>query len=316
MNKSLLIGFFCLTLSASLMASEVHLPWGKRAGAISQKLSGLKEGQRYSGPTSVRLGPQGDLYVLDTLGAKVERYKTDGSFVASYSYPAASQYDEELVGIDFAFGPKGELYVLEEAMQAIFVFDVKGKFQGLRPIPSLANQPRQLMGLECDSQGRLYVVNGYDNSVTRFLLSGKDVQKAHSDIAAALTMDCEGTFWGLTFPKEDSFSVVDVVKSSAFAGRAAKKVLQMTFTESVCDVAVLGFDKKGQLYVEAAEGAIERPKVRRIYVFSPTGKELKRFVVPPKPRLLTMIRSRILLPDGTLFCVRVKKDGFVLQSFP
>ena len=317
-SKAFVIFFLCLSLvlGSYCRAAEIFLPWGKRAGAVSQRLTSPKEREKYTGPTSVRVGPTGDLYVLDTLGAKVERYKTDGTHVASYPYPEASQYDEELTGIDFAFSPKGAIYILEEGLQSILVIDEKGKFLGARPLPNLGDNPPFLAGIECDDLGRLYVFNGYDNSVYRFSLAKEGVQRSISDIAMQKVLLRSGSFLGLVDGAAHSFSHYDLVKSEPFAREAKKeKLFSIKTKKALCDVTLLGQDKEGKIYVEAAEGAVERPSARRVYVFV-DGKVVKRFAVPPKPRRLSSFRTRVLTPAGKLFCVRVKASGFVLQSFP
>ena len=316
-NKAFVIFFVVvsLVLGSYCRAAEIFLPWGKRAGAVSQRLISAKEREKYTGPTSVRVGPTGDLYVLDTLGAKVERYRTDGTHVASYHYPEASQYDEELTGIDLAFSPTGAIYVLEEGLQSILVIDEKGKFLGVRPLPNLGDNPPFLAGIECDDLGRIYVFNGYDSSVYRFSLAKEGVERCISDIAMQKVLLGAGSFLGLV-DGGDSFSHYDLVKSEPFASEVKKeKLFSIKTKKALCDVALLGRDKAGRIYVEAAEGAVERPSARRVYVFK-DGKVIKRFAVPPKPRRLSSFRTRVLTPAGKLFCVRVKASGFVLQSFP
>lgn len=317
-NKAFVICYLCLflVLGSYCSALEIFLPWGKRAGAVSQRLTSPTEREKYTGPTSVRVGPNGDLYVLDTLGAKVERYKTDGSHVASYPYPEASQYDEELIGIDFAFSPKGAIYILEEGLQSILVMDEKGKFLGVRPLPNLGDNPPFLSGIECDDLDRIYVFNGYDNSVYRFSLDKEGVARSLCEIAMQKVLLGSGTFLGLVDGDVDSFSHFDIVQTDPFTAEAKrKKLFTIKTKKALCDVVVLGQDKEGKVYVEAAEGAVERPSARRVYVFK-DGKAVKRFVVPPKPRRLSSFRTRVLTPGGKLFCVRVKATGFVLQSFP
>ena len=316
-NKAVIHIFLCIALLSATCSfgKEIFLPWGKRAGAVNQQLASPSERVKYTGPTSVRVGPNGDLYILDTLGSKIERYSVDGNYVATHVYPSASQYDEELTGIDFAFSPQGAIYVLEEAMHAIMVIDEKGKFKGLRPLPNLTNNPLMLTGIECDEVGRIYVFNGYDSSVFRFSLTDEKAEKCVSDIAMQMVMVSRGAFLGYVEVEADSFSHFDIIKVSPFEKAAKEKLFTLKTEKPLCDISFLGQDKEGRLYVEAAEGAIERPSSRRVYVFKGT-KLINKFVVPPKPRRLSSLRTRVLLPNGELYCVRVKGDGFVLQSYP
>lgn len=313
---TLILALSAAPLFAADSFGDLHIiPWGDKGGTVKQEVT-ASDRSFYTGPTSFRVGTGGDLFVLNTLGASLERLDAKGKIVSSYSLPQIDQYDAEMTCVDFCFAPNGEIYLLEQQSRSVLRLDKEGTYLGSTPIPMDEGAVFVPAGIECDGAGRVCVVNGFDNAVTRFTVpGGKLIGQAVSDVAGSLVMDGQGFFYGVEMTSPDSFEKLDVVRVDPFAGE--REVL-FSFNPGgdVAEVRVIGRDVRGNIMVELALGAAELPRSRYVHVFTPKGGEVGRFPIPARPERLTMLRSRAVADEGGVWAVRLRNDGFGLQYFP
>lgn len=315
-KKILIVGWLmaCLTVSAVSAAGFVLIPWGEGDGKLAEELTGGSNEQIYKGPSAIRVGPEGDLYILDTLGYAVERFTTAGKFVRSYRYPSFNEHDAEIQCIDFVVGKRGDVYLLETADRVVLHIGPDGK--GLRRIPIPFKKGIVIpSGIAMDGQGNLVVLNGFDNALIRFDDDGAQLSVFSNDAASAMVNDGTGGFLGLRCPSRESFRTFWLMRVDA-ATEKSVRVAVIEEDDEISFIQPLGTDGEGNYYVEVALGTIERPHTRKVVAFDGKGKEIRSFRVPDAPNSLTMVRSRALGPDGTVWCARTTRKGFVLQPFP
>jgi DNA-binding beta-propeller fold protein YncE len=99
----------------------------KRTGRLLFKFgkAGSKEGELFH-PTNLALGPDGDIYVVETSNFRVQRFTPDGKFVRIYGEvgTAPGRFTRPKgIAIDRA----GRLYVGDSAFENVQIFDPSGK---------------------------------------------------------------------------------------------------------------------------------------------------------------------------------------------
>lgn len=96
---------------------------GNRLSAFGKPGSG--QGELYQ-PTNIAIGPDGDLYVVDTGNFRVQRFKPDGSFVRTYG-EAGDTPGSFARPKGIAVDREGRIYVVDAAFQNVQIFDGAGK---------------------------------------------------------------------------------------------------------------------------------------------------------------------------------------------
>ena len=86
---------------------------------------GIEEGEfRY--PTNMDLGPEGHLYVTDTMNNRIQRFTLDGDFIRSYGKLGDALGDfSRPKGV--ALDREGRMYVVDAAFEIVQVFDSDGQ---------------------------------------------------------------------------------------------------------------------------------------------------------------------------------------------
>lgn len=99
----------------------------KRSGRLLHRFgkAGSKPGELFQ-PTNIAIGPDGDVYVVDTGNFRVQRFTAEGSYVRSYGEVGISPGSfARPKGI--ALDKAGRLYVVDAAFQNVQVFDNAGR---------------------------------------------------------------------------------------------------------------------------------------------------------------------------------------------
>lgn len=100
----------------------------KRTGKVKSRIGkdGLGQEQALHLPTNVAVGPEGDIYVVETGNFRVARFTRDGTFVRHYGEPGQSpgQFARPK-GI--AMDRAGRLYVGDAAFQNVQIFENSGR---------------------------------------------------------------------------------------------------------------------------------------------------------------------------------------------
>jgi len=128
---------------------------GKRIGAIGGA-SGGDFGQ-FSYPTYVTLDAEGNVYVTDTLNARIQKFDHEGKFITSIGKAGSNwgQFDKPK-GV--ALDTFGNVYVVDTSWSNVQIFNPKGEillfFGGRGPIPGMMKNP---LSIAIDKNNRIYV---------------------------------------------------------------------------------------------------------------------------------------------------------------
>jgi DNA-binding beta-propeller fold protein YncE len=125
--------------------------WGSQGSADGQ----------FDGPSSVAVDSQGNVYVVDSGNARVQKFDSTGNFLLKWgSYGKTSGQFRTPAGI--AVDASGDVYVADSGNRRIQKFDGSGNF--LLQWGSLGYDPGQFAamgGVAIDHQGAVYVLDLY-----------------------------------------------------------------------------------------------------------------------------------------------------------
>ncbi|MBI4859747.1 MAG: hypothetical protein HY815_05725 [Candidatus Riflebacteria bacterium] len=309
----------CIALALwSAVAQAQHpttrtvVPWGKKPGALAYVPQGSAGGRLQNGPSSLRVGPDGDIFVLDTLASKVERFAPDGTHRRSIGFPSTDRHDAERLCVDLALTRDGGMVLLDRQSRTVLVLDRDGRMRAEVQVPIGGRRLPLLWAVDADRAGRLSVFDASDNSVIRFLRSGAMVGSARSDLAASLVMERDGRFVGLKVPSRENARTLEIWRDDPFA-RKRDLVARVSSRSEVAIWKLVGIDAAGRLFLETAAGAGDAPVRRSVHALSPDGKWLAKVPAPDEPVGLSMVRSSAVAPDGTVVFARPTGKGLLLE---
>jgi YYY domain-containing protein len=150
-----------------------------------------------TGPGGLAVDAGGNLYVADTWNHRIQKFDSEGRFVASWgsfinladpAFADAPDKDSRFYGPrGVAIGPDGNVYVTDTGNKRVLVFTTDGAFvrkidSGMSPtrvVPGYAfNQPGELnepIGIAVDAQGNVYVADVNNHRIQKFDTAGKPV---------------------------------------------------------------------------------------------------------------------------------------------
>jgi DNA-binding beta-propeller fold protein YncE len=140
-------------------------------GAILQqfgekKKRGWDQANRFYAPTDVGFGPNGDIYISDGYGnSRVVHLAADGAFINEWGRHGSEPGEFKLphsIAVDGA----GLVYVADRNNRRIQVFTPSGEFVRMW---ETIDRP---WGLEITPNGRIYVANGFEYTITVYDLQG------------------------------------------------------------------------------------------------------------------------------------------------
>jgi len=128
---------------------------GKRIGSIGGA-SGGDFGQ-FSYPTYVTVDGGGNVFVADTLNARIQKFDQEGKFVTAIGR-AGSNWGEFDKPKGVALDTFGNVYVVDTGWSNVQIFNPKGEillfFGGRGPIPGMMKNP---LAVAIDKNNRIYV---------------------------------------------------------------------------------------------------------------------------------------------------------------
>lgn len=143
---------------------------------------GISPGELYH-PRDMAIGPDGTLYIADTLNHRIQRFSPEGQVLATWGgfgdFQTVAAEDgkfNEPWGIDV--GPNGNVYVADTWNHRIQWFSPEGAFLGSLGREGLGDEPYSFWGprdVAVDSQGRMYVVDTGNKRVKVFDSEGNFV---------------------------------------------------------------------------------------------------------------------------------------------
>jgi DNA-binding beta-propeller fold protein YncE len=128
---------------------------GKRVGAIGGAAGG--DFGQFSYPTYVTLDPEGNVFVADTINARVQKFDREGKFLTSIG-KAGSNWGEFDKPKGVALDTFGNVYVVDTGWSNVQIFNPKGEillfFGGRGPVPGMMKNP---LSIAIDKDNRIYV---------------------------------------------------------------------------------------------------------------------------------------------------------------
>lgn len=128
---------------------------GKRIGAIGGAAGG--EFGQFSYPTYVTLDTAGNVYIADTLNARIQKFDAAGNFVTSFG-KAGSNWGEFDKPKGVALDTFGNIYVVDTSWSNVQIFNPRGEillfFGGRGPVPGMMKNP---LSIAIDKNNRIYV---------------------------------------------------------------------------------------------------------------------------------------------------------------
>lgn len=288
------------------------VPYGAGDGAVGRE-SG-EAVREYAGPSSLRVGPAGEVLVVDTIGHRVLRFAPGGALLGTVTLPAGNAHDAEVVAVDVAQDRARSVHVLELSDRAVLSFGADGKALAPLPVPVAPGGSAILNEVALDAAGELMVFDGFDSRVIRLPRQGKATALAPG-LAQSLGIDAAGRFLYLDLPDPGSARTFTVWRVDAATARKEQPVA-VTLAEPANELHMVGADAAGRLYVEVAFGAVENPRDRQVLVLSPAGHVLERIAVPPPPTAFHMVSARAVLPGGGLLTASDTSAGLAIRAHP
>ncbi len=259
---------------------------GAGPGQFGLQGNPVREDEDALGPPSFAVGPQGGLFVLDALNARVQRFDPHGHFVAAF--PVGRPGTEPVVEADIAVSDEGGIFVFTEGESPSLVqFDASGKtlLAGALP-PSFKGVDQIIAG----RQRPLFL-----------MLNGQSVrgELGWGGIRA------EGPFPGLpsggTYVQaERAGRWMAILKFLAADGRVRRSV-RLRSRVPVTRVRLVGISRRGDvvLAVDRAEGSDDEASRAEVLLLevTPQGQLAGAVAVPPGDRRW-QFREFALAPDG------------------
>jgi hypothetical protein len=247
-----------------------------------------REDEDALGPTSLAVGPQGGLYVLDGLNGRVQRFDAHGRF--SLQFPIGRPGAETVTEADLAVSDDGRVFVFSEGDSPTLVqYDASG---------------RQLLGavLPASFKGVDLLFAGRQRPL--FLM--QNGQTVRADLGWE-GVRAEGPFPGL--PTGDLFAQAEragrwtvVVRYVAADGRP-RRTVHLRSLVPVSRVRLVGVNRRGDVViavdrVAGGEHAAAQGEVLLLAV-TPHGQLAGAVSVPPGDRRW-QFREFALAPDGSV----------------
>jgi DNA-binding beta-propeller fold protein YncE len=144
-----------------------YSPEGKLLMTLGTKGATGEDGTHFNKPADVAFAPNGDIYIADGYGnSRVARFSRDGKYLGSWGKKGAGPGEFNLPH-SIVVDPQGRVIVADRENVRIQVFSADGKFlkewnDGVHPY-----------GMFLTREGRLWVTDGVDNTLSVYDLEGR-----------------------------------------------------------------------------------------------------------------------------------------------
>jgi len=147
---------------------KVYDTSGRRIGAIGGEPGG--DFGQFHFPTMVAVDDEGNVYVTDTLNARVQKFDSKGKFLFTFGQ-TGSNWGEFDKPKGIALDTFGNIYVVDTGWSNVQIFNQKGQvllfFGGRGPIPGMMKNP---IAVAIDRQNHIYVGDYLNHRVNVYRL--------------------------------------------------------------------------------------------------------------------------------------------------
>ncbi len=186
---------------------------------------------QFSNPSAIAAGPDGSVYVADTLNNRIQKFDSSGNYVTQWgSYGTGNGQFEYPKGV--AVASDGSVYVADSGMSRVQKFTGSGSFIATWGASGSGNgQFNQPVSISVDSSGNFYVVDQGNYRVQKFNGSGTFISKWGTQGSG------NGQFmgaWGITVDSDGYVYVTDDVTNyvQKFQQIYDKKLTQVDDTQA------------------------------------------------------------------------------------
>lgn len=287
-----------------------EIPWGNQAGELG--LLNIPEVETV-GPLSFCLGPQGSIYVADTVASQVKKFSANGKFERSYAPGVMAEH--------LTVDSQGNLYVRAENNVLVYSGDgqniasiqlahelglVEGYAQGLAVVEQAANGGATVQQVMVNAPdytffpvAQISLTTGNKPGITSLSATEQLGNKT-----LGLGIDKKGELFARTrwiSRKQAGLYLSDV-------NGAVKKEILLITNESLGGLQFLGADTNGFLYVELERISSDNYVHLEVRKLSPAGQLVHSFEVP-NDYATTVYKKLEILPDGRIVQMLTTPQG-------
>ncbi len=147
----------------------INAPWGNKPGEFGlydpyRSNPDARDQGPIMGPSTFTIAPSGDIYIVDILNYRVQRFTQNGQFISFSLLKRVGLVEDICVDTD------GNMYLLEIAPVYVRKIDPEGKLLNLIPVFNHKDEDAKGMSigggstrLYCDNSGRLFITYKKEN---------------------------------------------------------------------------------------------------------------------------------------------------------
>ncbi|MGD8751095.1 MAG: glycosyltransferase family 39 protein, partial [Anaerolineales bacterium] len=144
-------------------------------GSFADRSTGNAPGGTFYEPWGIAVGPEGNVYVVDTWNHRVQKFSQTGEFINQWGYFGQAEDGYALWGPrDVIVDSEGNVFVTDTGNKRVVIYDRDGNYLSeFGGAGLLAGQFDEPVGLAMDSQGQIFVADTWNQRVQVFD-SGRD----------------------------------------------------------------------------------------------------------------------------------------------
>jgi DNA-binding beta-propeller fold protein YncE len=139
-------------------------------GSFADRSTGNAPGGTFYEPWGIAVGPEGNIYVVDTWNHRVQKFSQNGEFISQWGYFGQAEDGYALWGPrDVFVDDQGQVFITDTGNKRIVIYDSDGDYLTEFGGPGLlAGQFDEPVGLAMDSQGRIYIADTWNQRIQVF----------------------------------------------------------------------------------------------------------------------------------------------------
>lgn len=230
----------------------IDAKWGKGPGEF-----GLMEEEGRWGPESLAIDNQGNIYMLDSINKRIQKFNKEGKYMASINLDPHIRFR---CPDDLCIDQVGNLYVLRKGFPGGIVRQYTQKGELVREYP-ISNEIGQVWNINVDESGNLFVegLEGYVRTKKGafrkvYQLGTKD--KAHDPTQqlknAKRGIPCEGGEYRYEIGKREvgKRKYLSLIKILDRKGKLKREIVVKRPAFWSIPTTFLGVDQTGHIYIE------------------------------------------------------------------
>lgn len=205
----------------------------------------------FNAPVGVAIGPQGDIFVMDTKNARVQKFNSDGRYLSKWGSPGDGDGQFSIILPDvgrLVVDPQGNVYVIDHGNSRVQKFDAAGNFLTKWGTSGDGDsQFRDPSDIVIDTQNNVYVSD--------YLKS--DVQKFDNNGQLLLRWQSPGSIYSLAIDPDGNILVADEaggIRKYDTNGALLFDIRPKPIDNIAIELWNIAVDKQGNIYVADHNG--------------------------------------------------------------